>query len=153
MKNHWNILPKLASFDLKCSKMRWLGQLTTLPRPPNRKRQRAFGARHSSFRVHFYISIPLPGPSLTEFLDPPLVDGRLIGDMSSLSCVMTGQNGTFYPYHFVRTLLAIPFCPIPFCPRTSRVIVMSARCQHFHFLCLPGRDFGLQTAPRVHKCG
>src|SRR6218665_4168219 len=67
MKNHLNILPKLASFDLKCSKMRWrlgtpLGELTTLPRPPNRKRQRAFGARHSLFRVHFYISIPLSGP-------------------------------------------------------------------------------------------
>src|SRR6218665_1686284 len=59
MKNHLNILPKLASFDLKCSKM--LGELTTLPRPPNRKRQRAFGARHSLFPVHFYISIPLSG--------------------------------------------------------------------------------------------
>jgi len=23
---------------------------------------------------------------------------------------------TFYPYHFVRTILSIPFCPIPFCP-------------------------------------
>src|SRR6218665_644326 len=40
--------------------MRWrlaqipLGELTTLPRPPNRKRQRAFGARRSLFRVHFY---------------------------------------------------------------------------------------------------
>src|SRR6218665_1524649 len=55
MKNHLNILPKLASFDLKCSKMRW-------PRPPNRKRQRAFSARHSLVRVHFYISIPLSGP-------------------------------------------------------------------------------------------
>src|SRR6218665_1382944 len=22
----------------------------------------------------------------------------------------------FYPYHFVRTILSIPFCPIPFCP-------------------------------------
>jgi len=70
MKNHLNILPKLASFDLKCSKM--LESLRRSPRPPNRKRQRAFGARHSLFRVHFYISIPLPGPSLTEFLDPPL---------------------------------------------------------------------------------
>src|SRR6218665_162380 len=81
MKNHLNILPKQASFDLKCSKMRWRlgllprprwGSLRRSPRPSNRKRQRAFGARHSSFRVHFYISIPLPGPSLTEFLDPPL---------------------------------------------------------------------------------
>src|SRR6218665_2305834 len=49
--------------------MRWL---TTLPRPPNRKRQRPFGARYSLFRVHFYVSIPLSGPSLTKFLDPPL---------------------------------------------------------------------------------
>src|SRR6218665_972696 len=46
--------------------------LMTLPRPPSRKRQRAFGARHSLFCVHFYISIPLSGPSLKEFLDPPL---------------------------------------------------------------------------------
>ena len=23
-----------------------------------------------------------------------------------------------YPYHFVRTILSIPFCPIPFCPYT-----------------------------------
>src|SRR6218665_1061525 len=82
MKNHLNILPKLASFDLKCSKMRWRlrlrprprwGSLRRSPRPPNRRRQRAFGARHSLLRVHFYISIPLSNPSLTEFLDPPLV--------------------------------------------------------------------------------
>src|SRR6218665_4180327 len=31
MKNHLNILPKLASFDLKCSKMRW--RLGLRPRP------------------------------------------------------------------------------------------------------------------------
>src|SRR6218665_2267634 len=71
MKNHLNILPKLASFDLKCSKMRGrrgpppsprCGSLRRPPSPPNRKRQRAFGARHSLFRVHFYISIPLSGP-------------------------------------------------------------------------------------------
>src|SRR6218665_1812818 len=83
MKNHLNILPKLASFDLKCSKMRWRlglrprrrwGSLRRSPRLPNRKRQRAFSARHSLSRVHFYISIPLPGPSLTEFLDPPLTE-------------------------------------------------------------------------------
>src|SRR6218665_2269709 len=82
MKNHSNILPKLASFDLKWSKMRWRlglrprprwGSLRCSLRPPSRKRQRAFGARHSLFRVHFYISNPLPGPSLTEFLDPPLL--------------------------------------------------------------------------------
>src|SRR6218665_272380 len=73
MKNHLNILPKLASFDLKCSKMRWRlglrprprwGSLRRSPRPPNRKRQRTFSARHSLFRVHFYISIPLSGPPL-----------------------------------------------------------------------------------------
>src|SRR6218665_2991731 len=71
MKNHLNILPKLASFDLKCSKMRWRlglrprprwGSLRRSPRSPNRKRQRAFGARHSLFRVHFFISIPPSGP-------------------------------------------------------------------------------------------
>ena len=31
MKNHLNILPKLASFDLECSKMRW--RLGLRPRP------------------------------------------------------------------------------------------------------------------------
>src|SRR6218665_4172082 len=31
MKNHLNILPKLASFDLKCSKMRW--RLGSAPDP------------------------------------------------------------------------------------------------------------------------
>src|SRR6218665_1733199 len=51
---------------------RW-GSLRPSPSPRNRKRQRTFGARHSLFRVHFYISISLPGPSLTEFLDPPLL--------------------------------------------------------------------------------
>src|SRR6218665_2186693 len=25
---------------------------------------------------------------------------------------------TFYPYHFVRSILSIPLCPIPFCPYT-----------------------------------
>ena len=54
----------LISNALKC--------LRRSPRLPNRKRQRAFSARHSLSRVHFYISIPLPGPSLTEFLNPPL---------------------------------------------------------------------------------
>ena len=44
MKDHLNILPKLASFDLKCSKMRLaagaeslktpLRELTTLPQTP-----------------------------------------------------------------------------------------------------------------------
>src|SRR6218665_1928146 len=24
----------------------------------------------------------------------------------------------YYPYHFVRTILSVPFCPIPFCPYT-----------------------------------
>src|SRR6218665_2164783 len=81
MKNHLNMLSKLASFDLKCSKMHWRlglrprprwGSLRRSPRPPNHKRQRTFGARHFLFRVHFYISIPLLGPSLMEFLDPPL---------------------------------------------------------------------------------
>src|SRR6218665_94411 len=88
MKNHLNILPKQASFDLKCSKMRWWLGLggsspdpaggTSLRRSPDplivtRKGHRALGARHSLFRVRFKISIPLPGPFRIEFLDPPLV--------------------------------------------------------------------------------
>src|SRR6218665_693004 len=57
------------------------GQLTTPdrfsyhtgPDPPIViKGHRAFGARHSLFRIHFCISILLPGLSITEFLDPPL---------------------------------------------------------------------------------
>src|SRR6218665_1189705 len=27
-------------------------------------------------------------------------------------------SAIFYPCHFVRTILSIPFCPIPFCPYT-----------------------------------
>src|SRR6218665_3521850 len=38
-----------------------------------RQKERLSSARHSLFCVHFYISIPLSGPSLKEFLDPPLL--------------------------------------------------------------------------------
>jgi len=23
-----------------------------------------------------------------------------------------------YPWYFIRTILSVPFCPLPFCPRT-----------------------------------
>jgi len=51
-------LPKQASFDLKCSKMRWRlglhprphwGSLRRSPRPPSRQGLRAFGACNSFF--------------------------------------------------------------------------------------------------------
>src|SRR6218665_2495649 len=35
-----------------------------------------------------------------------------------------------YPYHFVRTILSVPFCPIPFCPYT---ILFIPFCP-FHFV-------------------
>src|SRR6218665_3123734 len=72
---------------------RW-GSLRRPPRSPNRKRQRAFGARHSLFRVYFYISIPLPGPSLTEFLDPPL-HVAINGPRPSLRFFTIVQTSTF----------------------------------------------------------
>ena len=74
------MLQKQASIDLKISKIRWRMGLRPRPhwgaydalRPPNRKGHRAFAARHSLFFVYFKISISLPGPLLTVFLDPPL---------------------------------------------------------------------------------
>ena len=81
MNNHLNILPKQGSIDLKSFKIRWRmglrsdpagGAYDAPPRPRNRKGHCAFGARHSLFFVHFKISISIPGPFLTEFLDPPL---------------------------------------------------------------------------------
>ena len=36
----------------------------------------------------------------------------------------------FYPYHFVRTILSIPFCPIPFCPHT----ILSIPFCPYHFV-------------------
>src|SRR6218665_3751125 len=35
-----------------------------------------------------------------------------------------------YPYHFVRTILSIPFCPIPFCPYT----ILSIPFCPYHFV-------------------
>ena len=73
MNNHLNILPKQASFDLKCSKMCWrlglrLGSLRRSPRLPSRQGLRAFGARNSFFLsplIFFYT----PNPT---FLELPL---------------------------------------------------------------------------------
>src|SRR6218665_3169724 len=36
----------------------------------------------------------------------------------------------FYPYHFVRTILSVPFCPIPFCPYT----ILSIPFCPYHFV-------------------
>src|SRR6218665_3041793 len=36
----------------------------------------------------------------------------------------------FYPYHFVRTILSMPFCPIPFCPYT----ILSIPLCPYHFV-------------------
>src|SRR6218665_3627055 len=77
MKNHLNILPKLASFDLKCSKMRWLrprprwGSLRRSPDPLIVR-----GNAPSALGTLYFVSIftsqfPFRAP-LTEFLDPPL---------------------------------------------------------------------------------
>src|SRR6218665_65711 len=35
-----------------------------------------------------------------------------------------------YPYHFVRTILSVPFCPIPFCPYT----ILSIPFCPYHFV-------------------
>src|SRR6218665_546030 len=37
----------------------------------------------------------------------------------------------FYSYQFVRTILSLPFCPLPFCPRTSRRRVNSWHRPHY----------------------
>src|SRR6218665_3326521 len=36
----------------------------------------------------------------------------------------------FYPYHFVRAILSIPFCPMPFCPYT----ILSIPFCPYHFV-------------------
>src|SRR6218665_949039 len=38
-------------------------------------------------------------------------------------------------YHFVRTILSIPFCPIPFCPYT----ILSVPFCPYHFVRIPFR--------------
>src|SRR6218665_3621644 len=35
-----------------------------------------------------------------------------------------------YPYHFVHTILSVPFCPIPFCP----YIILSIPFGPYHFV-------------------
>src|SRR6218665_2244737 len=37
----------------------------------------------------------------------------------------------FYPYHVVRAILSIPFCPMPFCPYT----ILSIPFCPYHFVC------------------
>jgi len=37
-----------------------------------------------------------------------------------LDCLI---NSLFYPYHFVRTILSVTFCPLPFCPRTVAALM------------------------------
>src|SRR6218665_2034090 len=80
MKNHLNIFPKLASFDLKCSKMRWRLGLRSRPRwgaydaPPDPLIVR--GNAPSALGTLYFVSIftsqfPFRAP-FTEFLDPPL---------------------------------------------------------------------------------
>src|SRR6218665_658783 len=48
-----------------------------------------------------------------------------------------------YPYHFVRTILSVPFCPIPFCPNT---ILSIPFCPYhfvrYHFVLEPFRHVG-----------
>ena len=82
MKNHLNILPKLASFDLKYSKMRWRLGLRPRPRwgaydaPPDPLivRDNAPSALGTLYFVSIFTSqFPFRAP-LTEFLDPPLVE-------------------------------------------------------------------------------
>src|SRR6218665_1613885 len=42
----------------------------------------------------------------------------------------------FFVYHFVHTLLFIPFCPIPFCPHTilSNTILSNTILSAYHFV-------------------
>src|SRR6218665_1116099 len=42
-------------------------------------------------------------------------------------------SGIFYPYHFVRTILPMPFCPISFCPYT----ILSIPFCPYHFVRIP----------------
>src|SRR6218665_1052901 len=44
----------------------------------------------------------------------------------------------FYPYHFVRIILSIPFCPIPFCPIPFCMhTILSIPFCPYHFVCIP----------------
>src|SRR6218665_407123 len=52
-----------------------------------------------------------------------------------------------YPYHFARTILSVPFCPIPFCPYT---ILSIPFCPYhfvrYHFVLEPSRDIRQSNA-------
>src|SRR6218665_1173147 len=44
----------------------------------------------------------------------------------------------FYSYHFVRTILSIPFCPMTFCPYTiSSIPFCPYHFVHYHFVIDP----------------
>src|SRR6218665_1977582 len=82
MNNHLNILPKQASFNLKCFKMRGrLGlrpkprwwSLGRSPRPPSRDGLRAFGARNSLFLNPNILLVPINPPPNPTFLEPLLL--------------------------------------------------------------------------------
>src|SRR6218665_691817 len=45
-----------------------------------------------------------------------------------------------YPYHFVCTILSVPFCPIPFCPYTILSILFCPyHFVRYHFVLEPFR--------------
>src|SRR6218665_2238966 len=47
-------------------------------------------------------------------------------------------SAIFYPCHFVRTILSIPFCPIPFYPYTILSIPFCPyHCVRYHFVLEP----------------
>src|SRR6218665_3314598 len=55
-----------------------------------------------------------------------------------------------YPYHFVRTILSVPFCPIPFCPYT---ILSIPFCPYhfvrYHFVLEPLQGSGIGREVRL----
>src|SRR6218665_2878221 len=56
----------------------------------------------------------------------------------------------FYSYHFVRTILSMPFCPIPFCPYT---ILSNTILSVYHFVhtILSVPFCPLPFCPRTHR--
>src|SRR6218665_1731977 len=49
-----------------------------------------------------------------------------------------------YRYHFVRTILSVPFCPLPFCPRT---LSRQFACANNAFYLLPVKQLLDNTLP------